>query len=140
MHLGPHGTGIADAAHAAETACCEAELSKGLRQAGALEHELGRMRTRSHNALHPGLGKQAALAGMLGDQAACEHHGGVGCSGAARDGRNRDSAMGQFVFGAHEIHRNTLVHIELAIGANRIEARADIAAGKAVMRTTRTRE
>ena len=48
--------------------------------------------------------------------------------------------MGQFIFAAHEIYRNALVHIEVAIGANRIEARAGIAAGKAVMRTTRTRE
>ena len=140
MHLGPHRARVANAAHAAETACREAELGKGLRQAGALEHELGRVRTRSHHALHPRLGKQAALAGMLGNQAACEHHGGVGCGRAARDRSNRDSPMSQFVFAAHEIHRNALVHIEIAVGANRIEARAGIAAGKAVMRTARARE
>ncbi len=93
-HPGEQGAGVADAGGAAEADEVEAEGRQGLDQAGALVVVHDHPRAGGERGLHPGLGPQAPLDGLAGQQAGGQHHLGVRGVGAAGDGGDDHTAVG----------------------------------------------
>ena len=118
MHSPAQGTRVANAAHAPETAREEPQIPQPVHETSPIENHLGGATSRRQNRLHPGLRTQAGSCGVSRQSPASQHHGRIGCRGAARHRRNGDSAMGELMLLPVELDLHGLAHIEPPLIAN----------------------
>ena len=137
MQCRQNGAGVADAAHAAETARVKAQVAQAIHQAGALKQQLGGMAARSQDALHPRLGLQPRLGSLLRHQASSQHHGRIGGSGAAGHRGDGKRAVTQLACLAVHVDRFLFAQVKAAIGANLMEALLRLLKEDAIMRARR---
>ena len=138
MHLGPNGARIANAAHAAKTACRKAKFGKRLGKAGAFEQQLGSMASGGHNSLDPRFRFKTRLSSLFRNQTAGKHHLGVGRSRAACDGGDGQRAMRKLERLASKIDNRMMLHIQTAFFADSPESIAGGVRVEAAMRAAWT--
>ena len=86
MHRLEKRTGITDTAHAAPAADRKAHLRQRLNETRTRKNLGSAVGTRRQNLLDPGKRHAAKLQSLFRHKTGSDHHGGIGCRGAARHG------------------------------------------------------